>query len=784
MLNHYARVTWRALRRHRVYTFINVTGLAVGMGCALLIFLYVRDELSYDRFHEQADRIYRVAHASLSGDGVRHARTPHPLAPTLASEFPEVEAAVRLRRTDAVVRRADQLFKEEAFYFTDAAVFDVFSFPLLAGNPEAALREPFSVVLTETTARKYFGAGDPVGQALTLTGLGDLTVTGVVEDAPANTHFTFDFLASYATLNATQPDQLQAWDAFVTSTYVLLAEGSAPTTLEAGMPRLVDTHLRGDDAAMRFYLDPLTAIHLKAHVSGDLGEGSDAGSLHLFASIALFILLIAAINFMNLATARFTERAREVGMRKVLGAARHQLIRQFLGESVLLSMLALALTLVLVEATVPTFNALAGKTLTLDAGPLGWLLLLGAGLGIGLLAGSYPAFALSAFAPLQSLNGGSTPGSAGAWLRKTLVVVQFGLAILLITGTLVTAEQLAYLQNKDLGFNKEQVVVMRLQDASARSRVEALKDALRAEPTVAGVAASYHTPGGGLGVYYTEVEGVDDPLDLPTYIVDYDFIETMGMEVVAGRAFAEAFATDASAAFMVNEAAVRHFGWDEPLGKTVLWDGEKRGSVIGVVKDFHYQSLHQAIEPLVIHVDPAYLQWLSVRIRPDNVPATLAALQATYRQFDPDHPFEYSFVDEDFAAHYRAEQRMALLMRSAALLAILIACLGLLGLASIMTQRRTKEIGVRKVLGASVPGLVLLLSGDFARLVAVAFAVGAPVAYLILQPWLDAFAYRIALSWQTFLAAGLIALVTAVLTVSYQAVRAALADPVKALRYE
>lgn len=787
MLKNYFTVALRTLRRQSGYTVINVVGLAVGLACCLLIALYVRHELSYDRYHVNADRIYRAGYVMDARVEVHQtARTPHPLAPVLVSEFPETKAAVRFRRAEAVIRHDEESFRETAFYYADAAVFDVFSFSLIEGDPATALTAPFSLVLTEEAAHRYFGETSPIGRSLLVPDVGTFTITGVLQNLPSQSHFTFDLLASYATLEVMRPEALRQWDSAVTSTYVLLAEGIKAAALEAKFSLLVDRYLGPNAGNSRFFLDPLTRLHLHSDLAGELGEGGDARSLYVFAGIALFILLIACINFMSLTTARSARRTREVGMRKVVGASRIQLIVQFLAESVLLAMVALGVALILVDLTLPAFNALTGKALAVEWFS-GWFVpvtLAGIVLVVGLLAGSYPAFVLSAFRPTDVLQGQTAPGSAGARLRSVLVVVQFSIAIALVAGTLVMAEQLAFLHDKDLGFDKEQVVVISMQDEAVRGRYQVLKDELLAHPNVLAAAASYHTPGRGLGQYYVDVEGREDALILPTYIVDEDYLETMGMEVVTGRGFSKTLPTDATEAFMINETAARRFGWDEPLGKTIIWDDAKQGTVIGVVKDFHVQSLYQPIEPLIIHFDPDYFRRLSVRIRPTDIPNTLAFLKAVYEQADPNHPFEYGFLDEDFAIHYQAEQRAARLVRYAALLAIFIACLGLFGLAALTTEQRTKEIGIRKVLGASVPGLVALLSKDFARLVLMSFVVAVPFMYFGLRAWLDDFAYHISLGMDVFLLAGMLAFGIALGTVSYQAIRTALTDPIESLRYE
>ena len=791
MLKNYLKIALRNLRKHRGYAFINVTGLAVGIACCALIALFVRDELSYDRYHEQADQIYRLAlDIDLSDDVLRLARSSPPMAPALLDAFPEIIEAVRLRSMGRLlVNREDHRFYEERFYFADANVFDVFTMPLLQGNPQTALQTPFSVVLTEEAARRYFGAADPIGQTVRLANQVDLTVTGVLAPIPSQSHFRPDFLASFASLQSFRGTNLERWGWLGTLTYLLLPEGYDPASLEAKLPAWIDTH-RGDGQSdtWHFYLQPVTAIHLNSELTGELGPNSDIRYTYLLGLLGLFILLIACINYMNLATARATQRAKEVGMRKVLGAHRHQLLRQFLGESMFFAVLALFLALALADLLLPLFNTQTAKDLTLSLHDrlFALLALLGIGLVVGLGAGSYPALFLTRFQPVETLKGHVRTRSTGIRLRQGLVATQFTLSILLIIGTLTVSHQQAYMQNKELGFNQEQVVVIPMQDETTPARYAAIKQALLQHPSVISTTVASSLPGRGHDELTFRPEGLTDDENpaLAIFFADHDFVETLDIKVIEGRDFSQDFATDTSA-FLVNEAAVKRLGWDNPLGKYIGDDsGAPIGTVVGVVQDFHFESLHAEIAPLLLQIAPASAREIAVRVRPENLSEMLAFLEQQWHVFEPTYPFQYSFLDDDFDQLYRAEQRLGRIFGYASFLAILIACLGLFGLAAFTAQQRTKEIGIRKVLGASFARIVLLLSKDFAKLVLVAFALATPLAYFAMRRWLDSFAYRIEISWGIFLIAGLMALLVALLTVGYQSIRAALADPVESLRYE
>jgi putative ABC transport system permease protein len=813
MLKSYLVVALRGLRRQRGYAALNVLGLAVGLACCGLILLYVEHERSYDRFHADAARIYRVAEDRPTAGGVSaRADAPAPLAALLRADVPAVEEAVRLYHAPGLVAadagpaagRAPVRFQEERLFYADSAFFGLFSFPLLRGDPATALDAPRSVVLTRTTAARYFGAAEPLGQTLTLRtadGAHAFTVTGLAEDAPANSHLAFDLLVSFATLEETMPWYDNWWHPPM-HTYVRLAPARDPDAAAAGLaaalPGLVARRAGDGAPASRYHLQRLTDLHLRSHREGELAPNGHAAYVTLFTVAALVVLLIACINFMNLATARAASRAREVGVRKAVGARRGQLVRQFLVEAVLLTALAAVLAVGLAAAALPTFNAVAGTRLALDLlGRPGALAgLVGLVLGVGVLAGSYPAAYLSGFRPVRVLKGVASDGrSAAARLRRGLTVVQFALSVALLVGALTIHRQLGYVRDEHLGFDKAHVVAVPLRDRADTEDHAALKAAWARIPGVRHVAAASGTPGmeAGLHDFLVTAEGARaDSLEMRTLTVDPDFAETLGLQFVAGRDFDAARPSDATAAFVINESAARRLGWADPLGHRLTvhyWlDDEvpKTGEVIGVVRDFQYHSLRQPVEPVVLHVLPGtyYNDYLAARLAPGDVAGTLAAMERAWAAFNPDRPFEYTFLDEQVAALYRAEARLGAITGAFTLLAVFVACLGLFGLAAFVAEQRTKEVGIRKALGASAAGIVALLAADFLKPVAVAVLVGAPLAYVVLDRWLEGFAYRIVLGPGLFAAAGALALLVALATVSAQALRAASADPVKALRYE
>ena len=794
MLKNHLTLTLRHLQKHKGYTAINVVGLAVGLACCFVIVLFVRHELTFDRFHERGARIYRlIRNTTNAGTTMRSAQTESAYAVTLPEAFPEIEEAVRIWMGDNILlTRGDRHLTTQRFAFADASVFDVFTFPLVRGDPQTALQGPASVVLTEQAAQALFGAEDPIGQTFTYNNEIDLTVTGILHPLPANSHLQFDFLATTEVMRTTWRDTiLHDYTTWIFYTYVLLHPDADASSLTPKLPAFLDRY-QGPETSrtLRLELQPLVEIHFETETRRDVDTNIERRYLYIFSAIAFFILMIGCVNFMNLATARAACRAREIGLRKVLGAFRQQLIGQFLGESVLLSLLALGLALGLVTLFLPVFGQLLGRDVPVDVFKNSAILALLGGIGLltGLAAGSYPALYLSAFTPVHALKGHAGQRGGATALRKGLIVTQFSLSVFLLISTLTVYNQLGYMQTRNLGFADEQVLYLEANEALTE-HFDAFKQTLLANPNVRYVSQGGGNMPGYTGFMRTFVvpgEAGEEAWQAQTMLVDPDFLPLLGLELVEGRNFSLDVPTDAEGAYLLNETAVRRLGWEDPLTRAFrTWDREP-GRVIGVVKDFHFKSLHQRIAPLVMHlVPPGWSAWqIAIRVRPEHLPETLRFLEAQWQSFAPAWPFSYRFLDEAFGQLYTSDRRLMQLVGYFAGLALLITCLGLLGLAALITEQRTREIGVRKVLGASAPGIVWLLNRDFTRLVLVACVVASPVAYLVMSGWLERFPYRIDISWPVFLMAGLTALGVAVLTVSYQSVKAALTDPVKSLRYE
>ncbi|GAA4446925.1 ABC transporter permease [Nibrella saemangeumensis] len=816
MLRNYLKIAIRNLRQQKAFSFINIIGLTLGLTCCFLILLFVSHELSYDRFHEKADRIYRVTYnPKFAGVPTALVTLPTPAGPLIASSFPEVEQTARLFRRSAsieakegVAGRPDK-YEEERFFFGDPAIFKIFTVTFLQGNSATALRDKFSVVITDKVAEKYFGSGNVLGKTLTLDGQYPMTVTGVIKALPDNSHVYIDLLANYETMFATISEGAREnlprnWVISHSLTYVLLKPGQSAATVNAKFPQFLLTHANERFAKDIVYeLQPLTDIHLRSNLANEVEPTGRMDYVYIFIGVAIITLLIACINFVNLATARSLKRAREVGMRKVMGAGQFQLIGQFLGESLLLCFIAFGLSLVLINLMLPVLNHLTGKELT-----MGYLLgngqLLAGFVGIalltGLLAGSYPAFFVARFLPIQTLKGSFTSGKAkGGMLRQTLMVVQFTASVALIIGTITTYRQLRYVQEQPLGFNKEYVITIPFKSNNLNNifddptdslftKLKSLKDVLRSHPQVEQVALS----SGPLGLGGTRrgvvPEGFarNDNLFATSLATDYDFIKTYGLKLVAGREFSRAYGTDQAEAFIVNESAVKQFKWGSParaIGRQIELEG-KTGKVVGVVNDFHMESLQQPIEGLVLDINPSVLSMLSVKIRNQNIPQTLAFVEKQWGDFFPQKVFEYDFLDKDIARLYERDQRLGNIVAYFAVLAMFISCLGLYGLVVLVTQQRVREVGIRKVLGASVTSIVALFSLDFLKLVLVAILIASPIAWYAMNGWLKDFAYRVDIDWWIFVAAGLLVALIALLTVSIQSIRAALMNPVKSLRTE
>lgn len=794
MIKNYFKIALRNLWKHKVFSFINITGLSIGITACFFIFMYVGFELSYDNFHTKADRIYRlVTDIKTPTETINTGVTAWPFAPNIKTDFPEVESFVRISGGSFLVRKGDVKFQEEHSIFADSTFFKVFDFKLLKGDPKTALSAPATIVFTEKAAKKYFGNSNPMGQTVLITGDAiPALVTGIMKDIPENSQIKADMIISMTSLTQKFNKGLDdSWGNFGATSYLLLKPNASPKTLEAQFPAFLERRNgkeeREHKMSYKFFLEPLKTVYLYSKRNGQ--ESGSITNVYIFGIVAVFILLIACFNFVNLTTARSVERAKEVGIRKVVGAEKSQLASQFIGESVMLCLIAFILTIILSVLLLPMFNQLAGKTVC--AGVFSnWryvVVLFGTSVAIGLIAGIYPALVLSSFKPVSVLKGRFSSGTKGNLLRKTLVVAQFTISIFLIIGTIIVYKQMSFMQNRDLGFAKDQMVIL---DTNGDPGANAFKEAISTIPGVQSTANSSSVPGGGNPGAYSEIENIKGDLqiaNLDLYFVDWDYVNQFKIKMVAGRAFSREFGTDTAQAMLLNEAAVKLFGYRTPqeaIGRRFKQWG-REGKIVGVMKDFHFRSLQEVIKPLSMRIELKGLGLVSAKISPQNLPATIAAIQNKWKVLIPSRPFSYYFLDEFFDRQYRAEQRFGKLFLNFAVLAIFISCLGLLGLASYSTLQRTREIGIRKVMGASVPGIVNLLSKDFLILVAISFLIASPVAGLFMHYyWLKGFAYRVDMSWWIFALAGILAVVIALATISFQAIRAATVNPVKSLKSE
>jgi putative ABC transport system permease protein len=797
----------RNIRKYKGFSLINIAGLAVGIASCLLILLFVQSELSYDRFHEQADRVYRVGFTFHVGTNQFDAALgPCPLAAALVEDFPEVERAARIfarqsRGGDVFVRYGEMRYKEDKFLWADPELFGILTIPFIEGNPAEALAQPNSVVMTAETATKYFGEENPMGKMLEL-GDGSLyMVNGVTESWPEHSHFHFDFLASFSSLP--KSEDLDFYDTAV-FTYILLRENASIEELESKMPEFsgkcmapviekimavpYEEFLESGNF-IGFMTQPLRDIHLRSKWGNELEPQGSFNTVIIFSAIAVLILFVACINFINLTTARSTQRANEVGVRKVVGSSRAQLVRQFLSEAIFLSFLSFLLALIFVEIALPVFNNLVGKEFS--AGHiLDWSFLLFLLIGavvIGMAAGSYPAFLMASFRPVAVLKGKIQSSTKGRRFRDALVVFQFCASVVLLVGTAVIYTQLHYIRNKELGFDKGHVVVIQRAEKLG-SQQKAFKNQLYQNPDVLSAAFTDSLPQILLEakVFQKEGEGNQENNTLITITADYDLIATYGLKLISGRYFERERSTD-DTAVILNETAVKALDIQDPLEKRLVLVGLKRKpmDIIGIINDFHMESLHTKIGPMAVILfgeRPSVL--LSVRVRPGNLPKTLGFLQDKWGEFTNNQPFEYIFFDDQFDMLYKAEIQAGKVITVFACLAVFIACLGLLGLASFTASQRTKEIGIRKVLGATTSAILILLNKDFVKRVLVANLIAWPLAYYAMSKWLQNFAYRIRINIWMFLAAAVLAFLIALFTVSYQTLRAALGNPVDSLRYE
>lgn len=805
MLKNYLKIAWRNLRKQKVYSFINITGLGVGIACCVLIVLFVRNELSYDSYHEKGDRIFRVIHGSSAPEGEGAGAEPFwvwgnaPVGAALKLDFPEIEKVVQFSgRSDILLKNGDRVYQEEGVFFMDSTVFDVFSWKLVQGNPKTALAAPFSIILTESTARKYFGNENPMGKSLVgsasagRSDAGIYTVTGIIQDLPLNSHFRFNALLSMSTFKQSQPDLFTNWGYVDFYTYFLVRKGFDKAAFDQKISSFIKRRRADDNSKYTIAIEPLNDIYLKTTAARQPGETGSLTNIYVFSMIGLFILVIAIINFMNLSTARSLERAKEVGIRKSIGADRGSLIFQFLGESMIIVFLAACASIIFIVVALPVMTSLTGKELLIQ-NFVNWQtvpLFLVVMLVIGILAGSYPALILSGFNPINILKGTNKSDGRGVNLRKGLVVFQFSLSIALIAGTMIVYFQTGHLLDGDLGFDKERMLILDYNyDETVNWKMETLKAEMEANPSIISAAFSRSVPGSYFPNAGTGIQEADGEMKWkvqPVFQVGTDFITHYGLELVAGRTYSRDFPSDLKEALVINEAAARQYGYANPediIGKKFDQWGRK-GEVIGVVKDFNYISLHQNIEPLTLPLEPDASRYLSLKIKSENFPETVAQVERVWKKLIPHRPFLYSFLDDDFNRQYQSDFRFRKIFTTFSVLAILIACLGLLGLATYTAEQRTKEIGIRKVLGASVTGIVALLSGDFVKLVAMAVLIASPIAWWAMNKWLEGFAYRIEIQWWMFGLTGLVVVAIALLTVSFQAIKAALMNPVKTLKSE
>jgi len=803
MFKNYLAIVVRGIWKHKVFSAINIFGLAIGIACSLLILIYVQYELSFDRYHENLERIYRISlHGSIAGNDINATTSPLPMAAAVANEIPEVESSVRLQQlfSETLVSLDDVRYQETEIFYTDQTFFDIFTVEFVAGNPATALDEPYSIVITETISDKYFPAGQAVGQVLRFNNAQDYQVTAVIEDIPENSHFHPDILVSF---NSSPNHDSQFWVNNNIQTYLMLRPGSSAEQLNEKLQELVVKYAapqleQGFGISFQQFVDsggrydyrvfPLRDIHLYSQLEGEIEPPGSAAYVYTFQAIAVFVLLLACINFMNLSTARSASRAREIGIRKVVGAYREQLIWQFLTESIVITAVALLVAIPLVFLVLPVFGAVTERELSMAVllNPLSLLLLAVFTVVVGTLSGSYPALFLSRFQPQSVLKGQLVAGARSLRFRGGLVIFQFVISIALVAATLIVFGQLDYMRSKPLGFQKEQVVVIH-RAAALGDQLESFKTMIKQNSNVVNATSSSHLPGVQFDQNAFMIEGrpAQETYVLARLTVNYDFIETLGIEVIQGRSFTEEFQGE-HAGYIVNETAVAQLNLQDPLQSRLIepdTDGSVTGPIVGVVRDFHYLSLHQQIEPMVLRINE-FARFVLVRIRPENAQQTISTLENQWNTVTLGEPFEYTFLEEDFDSLHQGDQRVGQVFFGFSVLAIIIACLGLYGLASYTTEQRTKEIGIRKTLGASVSNIVVLVSRDFMLLVLVALLVAVPITYFAMREWLQLFAYREAISPMVFLTSGSLALVIAFATVSFQSAKAALTNPSLTLRDE
>lgn len=794
MIKNYFKTAWRNLMKSKVFSLINILGLTIGITVCMMIFLFIMNEFSVDNFQKNGNNIYRVMRAfEREGKSTSVAYLSGPYSPALLNDFKgQIVKSVRVNPTDNLVTIGNLSFHEKKVVDVDSDFFKLFSFPLVKGDPSTVLQQPGNVVLTETTAKKYFGSIDnAMGKLVTLDKDLPLKVTGIAKDIPSNSHLQFDLVVPLE--NYKDRSWMTTWINNGIFTYVQLSPHATQAQVEKQLPQFIEKYM---GSAMRRYgfhftlsLTPLKDIYFETPSEyGDTVKHGDKTVVYIFLSIAILILLIACINFMNLSTIRAAERSKEVGLRKVLGALRNNLIWQFIGESVLLTAISCLLSVSLLLVVMPWYNQLLGFALSISWNALSiWLFFFGVTVIVGVLAGSYPAFFLSAFSPVQALKGKLKSGKSSASFRQILVVIQFSISVLLIVGTIVIAKQLSYVKNRQLGYNKEQTVMVPIDNNDIYQNMNAFKTGLQNQSIVQSVSCMSGEPGGFFDGHMFDVEGHIERWNARTEFADFDFVKTLGLSIIAGRDFSSQFPTDTTDAVLINETAAAKLGWtpQQAVGKWIqntVRDNAKR-RIIGVVNDFNFQTLKQNIDPLVIS-SAMDRRTILIKLKAGHISSGLKLIKAEYDKAAPDYPFEYKFLDQQFNDMYKKDIRQQSILTVFAGLAIFVACLGLFGLASFTATKRFKEIGVRKVLGSSVQNIIVLLSKDLLKPVLIASCIALPVVYWAMNKWLQHFAYKTAISWWIFVLAALITFGIALVTVSIKAIKAATVNPVEALRTE
>ncbi len=782
MIKSYLNIAFRNLWKHKIYSLINIVGLAMGMACFVLIALFVQDELRFEDFQAKADRLYRISPPD-------YARTAPLLAPTLKSDVPEVESAVRLMRYYGVVRQENRQFNEDKLFFASPDFLDMFSLDFVTGPTTPNLEAPNTILISESIAQKYFGEQPALGKSLYLDTT-QLNVVGVFRDLPANTHLAIDMVASFKTFEQRGPN-LDTWSNNIYYTYALLREGVSGDQFQQQVNSLISRHVHPLPNRQDYTLEVqnIKDIHLHSNKDMELTANGSITHVYIFGSIALIVLLVAGINYVNLATARATQRAKEIGVRKSVGAQFGQLVAQFLSESVLLSLLALFVTAIVVELSLPVLNQLSGKTIATS------VLLQGFTLGLmlvfavftGLLAGIYPAFVLSSFRPYEVLKGKIKTSWNEFLIRRGLVVLQFSLSMLLIVGAGTVYKQLNFMKDRPLGFDREQILIVPFNwNSSVQQKYELIKEQLLQNPNILSVTSSGDIPGRMATTmsYWAEGMPEDDSRGIQTLYVHEDFVPTYGIEIIAGKAFNNDIQSDNEEGYLLNAQAVAALGWTPEAAIGKRFSVEKDGRIIGVVKDFHYNSLHQTVAPLIIGIRPEWCGYLSLRINTDNAGQTLTEVERIWKELVPEVPLEHYFLDEEFNNQYLAETRLSKIITIFSALAIFIAAIGLFGLATFTVERRTKEIAVRKVLGARASSIITMLARDFGKPILISVFLAAPAAFWLIDRWLSNFAYHIQMPVLLFVIAGLVVFAIAAMSISFQSIRATRVNPVKWLRNE